>query len=222
MRSGNTVCREEDLLLYAVTDRSWLGGHTLYEQVESALKGGVTFVQLREKTLDEEAFLEEAKEIQKLCARYGVPFVINDNVEIAAAVNADGVHVGQSDMEALDVRRKLGTDKIIGVSAQTVEQALKAQEHGADYLGVGVSGFELKDVKEADAVEVSHETVKAICEAVDIPVIAIGGITKENVKELAGCGICGIAVISAIFAQKDIESASRELKARTEEMLKES
>ena len=219
MRSVNTACREEDLLLYAVTDRSWLGGHTLYEQAERALKGGVTFVQLREKTLDEAAFLEEAKEIQKLCARYGVPFVINDNVEIAAAVNADGVHVGQSDMEALDVRRKLGPDKIIGVSAQTVEQALKAQEHGADYLGVGAV---FPTGSKADAVEVSHETVKSICEAVDIPVIAIGGITKENVKELAGCGICGIAVISAVFAQEDIESAARELRARTEEMLRES
>ena len=145
--------------------------------------------------------------------------MINDNVEIAAAVNADGVHVGQSDMEALDVRRKLGPDKIIGVSAQTVEQALKAQEHGADYLGVGAV---FPTGSKADAVEVSRETVKAICEAVDIPVIAIGGITKENVKELAGCGICGIAVISAVFAQEDIESAARELRARTEEMLRES
>ncbi len=217
MKSGNTACKKEDLLLYAVTDRSWLNGHTLYEQVERALKGGVTFVQLREKALDEEAFLEEAKEIQKLCTLYGVPFVINDNVEIAASVNADGVHVGQSDMEALDVRRRLGPDKIIGVSAQTVEQALKAQEHGADYLGVGAV---FPTGSKADAVEVRHETVKAICEAVDIPVIAIGGITKENVKDLAGSGICGIAVISAIFAQDDIVGASRELKARAEEMLR--
>lgn len=217
MKSGNTACKKEDLLLYAVTDRSWLNGHTLYEQVERALKGGVTFVQLREKALDEEAFLEEAKEIQKLCALYGVPFVINDNVEIAASVNADGVHVGQSDMEALDVRRRLGPDKIIGVSAQTVEQALKAQEHGADYLGVGAV---FPTGSKADAVEVRHETVKAICEAVDIPVIAIGGITKENVKDLAGSRICGIAVISAIFAQDDIVGASRELKARAEEMLR--
>ena len=218
MRSDNTACREEDLLLYAVTDRSWLGGHTLYEQVERALKGGVTFVQLREKTLDEAAFLEEAKEIQKLCARYGVPFVINDNVEIAAAVNADGVHVGQSDMEALDVRRKLGPDKIIGVSAQTVEQALKAQEHGADYLGVGAV---FPTGSKADAVEVSHETVKAICEAVDIPVIAIGGISEENVGQLAGSGICGVAVISAIFAKPDVKKAARELKKAVEKMVAE-
>ena len=210
-------CRKEDLLLYAVTDRSWLNGETLYAQVEKALKGGVTFVQLREKALDEQAFLEEAKEIQKLCAQYHVPFVINDNVEIAAQIGADGVHVGQSDMEAGDVREKLGPDRIIGVSAQTVEQAVRAQERGADYLGVGAV---FPTGSKADAVEVSHETVRAITEAVDIPVIAIGGITKDNVSELSGTGICGIAVISAIFAQEDIEGAARVLKERTEATVK--
>lgn len=218
MRSDrHTNCRKEDLLLYAVTDRSWLDGETLYAQVEKALKGGVTFVQLREKALDEQAFLEEAKEIQKLCAKYHVPFVINDNVEIAAQIGADGVHVGQSDMEAGDVREKLGLDRIIGVSAQTVEQAVRAQERGADYLGVGAV---FPTGSKADAVEVSHETVRAITEAVDIPVIAIGGITKDNVSELSGTGICGIAVISAIFAQEDIEGAARVLKERTEEAVK--
>ena len=210
-------CRKEDLLLYAVTDRSWLNGETLYAQVEKALKGGVTFVQLREKALDEQAFLEEAKEIQKLCEQYHVPFVINDNVEIAAQIGADGVHVGQSDMEAGDVREKLGPDRIIGVSAQTVEQAVRAQERGADYLGVGAV---FPTGSKADAVEVSHETVRAITEAVDIPVIAIGGITKDNVSELSGTGICGIAVISAIFAQEDIEGAARVLKERTEAAVK--
>ena len=218
MRSDrHTNCRKEDLLLYAVTDRSWLNGETLYAQVEKALKGGVTFVQLREKALDEQAFLEEAKEIQKLCAQYHVPFVINDNVEIAAQIGADGVHVGQSDMEAGDVREKLGPDRIIGVSAQTVEQAVRAQERGADYLGVGAA---FPTGSKADAVEVSHETVRAITEAVDIPVIAIGGITKDNVSELSGTGICGIAVISAIFAQEDIEGAARVLKERTEAAVK--
>lgn len=218
MRSDrHTNCRKEDLLLYAVTDRSWLNGETLYAQVEKALKGGVTFVQLREKALDEQAFLEEAKEIQKLCAKYHVPFVINDNVEIAAQIGADGVHVGQSDMEAGDVREKLGLDRIIGVSAQTVEQAVRAQERGADYLGVGAV---FPTGSKADAVEVSHETVRAITEAVDIPVIAIGGITKDNVSELSGTGICGIAVISAIFAQEDIEGAARVLKERTEAAVK--
>lgn len=207
-------CDKKDLLLYAVTDRSWLNGRTLYEQVEEALKGGVTFVQLREKNLDDTAFLQEAKEIKELCARFHVPFVINDNVDIAAEIDADGVHVGQSDMEAGDVRKKLGPDKIIGVSAQTVEQALRAQAHGADYLGVGAV---FPTGSKADAVEVSHDTVREICRAVDIPVIAIGGITRENVIELKGTGICGIAVISAIFGQQDIEEAARMLKSRTEE-----
>lgn len=209
-------CDKKDLLLYAVTDRHWLNGETLYSQVEKVLKGGATFVQLREKNLDEDAFLKEAIEIQKLCKEYHVPFVINDNVDIALEMNADGVHVGQSDMEALDVRAKLGPHKIIGVSAQTVEQALLAQKHGADYLGVGAV---FKTGSKADADDVSHETLKAICDAVDIPVIAIGGITKENVHELKGSGICGIAVISALFAQKDIEAATKVLKAKTLEMV---
>lgn len=209
-------CDRNDLVLYAVTDRSWLGDSSLYDQVESAIEGGATFIQLREKNLDEADFLSEAKEIQKLCREYKVPFVINDNVEIAAQIDADGVHVGQSDMEAGDVRKRLGPDKIIGVSAQTVEQALKAQEHGADYLGVGAV---FPTGSKADATEVSHQTLKEICEAVDIPVIAIGGITKENVSELKGSGICGIAVISAIFAQKDIRKAAAELKQKVEEIL---
>lgn len=209
-------CDRKDLMLYAVTDRSWLGDETLRSQVERALKGGATFIQLREKELDEADFLEEAKEIQKLCREYHVPFVINDNVEIAAAIGADGVHVGQSDMEAGDVRRRLGPDKIIGVSAQTAEQALRAQEHGADYLGVGAV---FPTGSKADATEVSRETLEEICRAVDIPVIAIGRIGRENVMELKGSGICGIAVISAIFAQKDIEAAAAELKKRVEEML---
>lgn len=209
-------CEKKDLLLYAVTDRHWLNGETLYSQVEKVLKGGATFIQLREKNLDEEHFLEEAKEIQKLCQKYHVPFVINDNVEIAAAIDADGVHVGQSDMEAGDVRAKLGPDKIIGVSAQTVEQALEAERRGADYLGVGaVFPTGSKD----DAIEVGKETLKAICKAVSIPVIAIGGIGAHNVGELAESGICGIAVISALFAQPDIEMATKELRSRTEQML---
>ena len=207
---------KEDLLLYAVTDRHWLNDETLENQVEKALQGGATFLQLREKSLDDDIFLAEAKEIQKLCKKYQVPFVINDNVDIALAIDADGVHVGQSDMEALDVRKRLGPDKIIGVSAQNVQQALLAQKHGADYLGVGaVFPTGSKD----DAEDVSFETLKAICQAVDIPVIAIGGITKENVSELKGSGICGIAVISAIFAQKDIKAATKELKKRTMDMV---
>lgn len=210
-------CGKKDLLLYAVTDRGWLNGDTLYHQVEQAIQGGVTFVQLREKELDEDQFLEEAKELQGLCRKYHVPFVINDNVKIAAQIDADGVHVGQSDMAAGDVRKKLGPDKIIGVSAQTVEQALLAQKMGADYLGVGAV---FHTGSKADADDVSHDTLRAICEAVDIPVIAIGGIGTQNVMQLSGSGICGIAVISALFAQPDIKAAAEELKALTEEMVK--
>jgi len=209
---------KKDLLLYAVTDRHWLGDRTLYEVVKESLDGGATFIQLREKNLDQEHFLEEAKELKKLCAEYKVPFVINDNVDIALEIDADGVHVGQSDMEAGDVRAKLGPDKIIGVSAQTVEQALLAEKHGADYLGVGAV---FPTGSKADAVEVSHETLKAICEAVSIPVIAIGGITVDNTSVLAGTGICGIAVISAIYGQEDILEATKKLKIVTSNMVSE-
>ena len=211
-------CSKKELMLYAVTDRHWLGDETLYDQVKKALDGGATFVQLREKKLDREDFLAEALEIQKLCKKYGVPFVINDEVSIAKDIDADGVHVGQSDMEAMDVRKVLGPDKILGVSAQTVEQAIIDEKHGADYLGVGaVFATGSKD----DADDVSHETLKAICEAVSIPVIAIGGITKDNVSELAGSGICGVAVISAIFGQNDIKKATEDLKASVEKMLEQ-
>lgn len=204
------------LELYAVTDRHWLGNQTLLEQVQEALDGGATCIQLREKQLDDKTFLQEAIEIQKLCKQYQVPFIVNDNVEIAKDMHADGIHVGQSDMEALDVRKALGNDVILGVSAQTVEQAKKAEAHGADYLGVGaVFPTGSKD----DAEDVSYETLKAICEAVSIPVIAIGGITQDNVKELAGSGIVGIAVISAIFAQQHITQATKDLKQATEQML---
>ena len=209
-------CDKNDLLLYAVTDRHWLDGRRLIDVVRESLDGGVTMVQLREKTLEEGKFLEEAKELQTLCRERGVPFLVNDNVEIAREMNADGVHVGQSDMEAQDVRAILGPDKILGVSAQTVEQAVLAEKHGADYLGVGaVFPTGSKD----DADDVSYETLKAICGAVSIPVVAIGGITQENVAKLAGSGICGVAVISAIYAAKNIQQASADLKAATEKML---
>lgn len=216
--SKQTHIKPEELLLYAVTDRHWLNGATLISQVEAALKGGATFIQLREKNLDDKAFYQEALEIQKLCKEYKVPFVINDNVELAKKIGADGVHVGQSDMEALDVRKVLGDDKIIGVSAQTVEQAELAEKHGADYLGVGaVFPTESKN----DATEVSFEMLQEICEHVHIPVIAIGGITRDNVVELSQSGICGIAVISAIFGQTNIETATADLKKQTKKMLGE-
>jgi len=205
-------CDKNDLLLYAVTDRHWLEGRTLKEVVKESLDGGVTFVQLREKTLEDEIFLEEARELKELCKKYNVPFVINDNVDIAIAMDADGVHVGQSDMEAGDVRAKLGPDKIIGVSAENVEQAVLAEKRGADYLGVGAV---FPTGSKEDAADVSYETLKAICEAVSIPVIAIGGINEGNVSKLAGSGIVGVAVISAIYAAKDIKKATEDLKAET-------
>lgn len=202
----------DKLLLYAVTDRHWLGERTLYDVVRESLDGGVTFLQLREKNLDDESFFEEAVKLQEMARDYGVPFVVNDNVNIAVRMNADGVHVGQSDMEAGNVRALIGPDKILGVSAQTVEQAVLAEERGADYLGVGaVFPTGSKD----DAEDVSFETLKAICEAVSIPVVAIGGITAENTPKLAGSGICGIAVISAIYAKEDILEAASQLKKVT-------
>ena len=166
-------CDKKDLLLYGVTDRSWLGERTLYSAVEQSILGGVTMVQLREKDLAQEEFQKEARQIQELCKKHQVPFLINDNVELAVGIEADGVHVGQHDMEAGQVRQKIGPDKILGVSAQTVEQALKAQAAGADYLGVGAV-FPTGTKDDADAV--SLDTLKAICQAVDIPVVAIGGI----------------------------------------------
>ncbi len=215
----NVNCSKDSLLLYAVTDRHWLNGRTLKDQVLDAIKGGATFVQLREKNLDDDAFYREALEIKALCKENNIPFVINDNVELAKKIDADGVHVGQSDMETMDVRKLLGPDKIVGVSAQTVAQAKLAEEHGADYLGVGaVFTTGSKD----DADDVSFDTLKEICKNVSIPVIAIGGITRDNVAELKDSGICGVAVISAIFAKKDITQATADLKNQVNIMLGES
>ena len=205
---------KEKMRLYAITDRHWLNGRSLKEVVKESLDGGVTFLQLRDKNSDDETFLQEAAELQELCRDYKVPLIINDNVEIALKMNADGVHVGQSDMEAGAVREKLGPDKILGVSARTVEQALLAQERGADYLGVGAV---FATGSKADAAELPHETLKAICEAVSIPVVAIGGITAENISQLKGTGICGVAVISAIYAQNNIKEAAEELKEAVNE-----
>ncbi len=205
--------KSDSLLLYAVTDRSYLGKKSLKEKVEEIIEGGATFIQLREKNLKDKDLLEEAIEIQALCKKAKIPFVINDDVNLAIKINADGVHVGQNDMEAKKVRELLGPDKILGVSAQTVQQALLAEEMGADYLGVGaVFPTNSKD----DAQEVSFDTLKAICDAVQIPVIAIGGISQSNVLELKGSGIVGVAVISALFAPEDSRLATQELKAKVQ------
>lgn len=209
-------CDKQSMRLYAVTDRTWTNGTTLIGQVELALKGGATCIQLREKQLDDAAFLKEAREIKALCAAFHVPFVINDRVDIALKCGADGIHVGQSDMQAGNVRTLVGKDMILGVSAQTVEQAVLAEQNGADYLGVGAV-FATSTKLDADAV--SHQTLKDICEAVRIPVVAIGGIYAHNIMQLAGTGVDGVALVSAIFARSDIEAACRQLHALSEKMV---
>lgn len=207
-------CDKRMVLLYAVTDRAWTGKQTLYEQVEAALKGGVTCVQLREKELDEESFLKEAVEISELCKRYGVPFFINDNVEIAIKCHADGIHVGQEDMEASRVRQRVGEEMMIGVSVHSVEEALEAVKNGADCLGVG-SMFTTSTKKDVSVLP--KEVLRDICNAVDIPVVAIGGIGKSNISELAGAGMDGVALVSAIFSADDIEEECRVLRKLSEE-----
>lgn len=196
------------LRLYAVTDRAWLNGRSLSSQVEAAIDGGAGIVQLREKQLSHQDFLEEAREIARLCRARGVPLMINDDVEIAMAVDADGVHVGQEDLAAGRARAMLGPDKIVGVSAHSVEEALAAQAAGADYLGVGAV---FATGTKTDATYLSLEEVRAITAAVRIPAVAIGGISRGNILQLKGCGLSGVAVVSALFAQADVEAAAREL-----------
>lgn len=209
---------KDSMLLYAVTDRSWLNGRTVAEQVEDALKGGATFIQLREKNLDYDSFLAEAFEVKELCRKYDVPFVINDNVDIAIACDADGVHVGQSDMAAGNVREKLGPDKIIGVSAHNIEEALTAQANGADYLGVGAM---FNTSTKTDVETTSNGMLYDICHAVDIPVVAIGGINENNILQLKGTGTDGVAIVSAIFSKPDIAKATSELLELSKQLIPE-
>ncbi len=209
-------CDKKTMLLYAVTDSAWVGRQSLYEQVECALRGGVTCLQLREKELGDAEFLAEAKEIAALCRRYGVPFFINDNVEIAVACGADGVHVGQDDMAAARVRERVGDGMMIGVSVHTVAEALQAVRDGADCLGVGAM---YSTATKTDADIVSKETLRAICDAVDIPVVAIGGLNRGNISALSGTGVDGVALVSAVFSAEDIESECRILRALSEKMV---
>lgn len=202
--------------LYAVTDRSWLGDQTLTDQVEDTLKGGATFIQLREKDIDFVDFVKEARAIKKLTDAYKIPFVINDDVEVALAVDADGVHVGQDDMEAGELRKRIGA-KIIGVSADTVALALKAEADGADYIGVGAI---YSTATKTDAEVVPFDTISAICQAVSIPVVAIGGLNETNILNLKGTGVDGVALVSAIFSKEDIVKATEALKRLSEEMTK--
>ena len=207
MKSANITAAA--LQLYAVTDSRWLNGDSLAAAVEKALAGGVTCVQLREKHLPFDEFLRIAKEIKALCQSYQVPLIVDDNLDIALACDADGLHIGQNDMPAAKARELLGPDKILGVSAQTIEQAVAACQDGADYLGVGAV---FPTGTKTDAVEVPLDTLKAITAAVDIPVVAIGGIGADNIAQLSGTGIAGAAVVSAIFAQEDIKKAAANLR----------
>ena len=199
----------EQLLLYAVTDRAWVGRQTLLEQIEDALTGGATLIQLREKDLDSEAFLNEAIQARAICHRHGVPLIINDNVDVALKAGADGVHVGIEDAPVREIRRRVGSDFIIGATAKTVEQAQLAQASGADYLGVGAV---FPSPTKRSAIRITSDQLRAICESVQIPAVAIGGISLENAREIRGCGVQGIAVVSAIFAAEDIPAATAALR----------
>ena len=203
----------ESLRLYALTDRTWLNGRTLSDCVSEAIAGGATMIQIREKSSGYEEFKSQALEIQALCRENHIPFIVNDNVKLACEISADGVHVGQDDMSAVNVRELIGAEKILGVSVRTAEEAIEAEKNGADYLGAGAvfhTGTKL------DAADISHTALREICESVKIPVVAIGGISAENIHLLAGSGIEGVAVISAIFAQNDIRKASENLRALSE------
>lgn len=204
------------LRLYAVTDRSWVGRQTLLEQIEAALKGGVTLVQLREKDLPQGAFLEEARQVKALCRRYQVPLIINDNVDVALESGADGVHVGAEDAPVEEIRRRAGPDFIIGATAKTVRQAQAAQAAGADYLGVGAV---YPSPTKQTALGITKEQLQEICASVALPAVAIGGITARRVKELRGSGVQGVAVVSALFAAEDIEAAARSLRQEAEKLM---
>lgn len=208
--------KKENMYLYAVTDRKWVGEKSFLQQIEDSLKGGVTLLQLREKTFTQEEFLKEAYKVKTLTNSYQVPLIINDDVEIALMVDAAGVHVGQKDMEAGEARRKLGSDKILGVSCRTVEDAKKAEQMGADYLGVGAM-FATSTKTEAEVI--TKERLRSICQAVSIPVVAIGGIKEENMGVLGNSGISGVAVISGIYAQKDIQGACQRLLKLSKEIV---
>ena len=207
----------QGMLLYAVTDQSWLKeGQTLLSVCEDVLASGATFLQIREKDLDPNSFAEEAAKLKDLCARYKVPYVVNDSVEIALAIDADGVHVGQSDIKGRDIRGMIGTDKILGISAGTVAEAIAAENAGADYIGVGaVFGTSTKK----NARNLTVEKLKEISSSVSIPVVAIGGISGKNLMELSGSGVDGVAVVSAIFAAADPGKATAALLALAKQMI---
>lgn len=207
---------KDDLLLYAITDRRNLDKKVFFEKIEEALQGGVTILQLREKELDEDSFTDEAIEVKAICRKYGVPLIINDNVDVALKSGADGVHVGIEDMPIDEIRRKAPDSFIIGATCKTVEQAQSAERLGADYMGVGAV---FPSPTKKNAVRITREQLKEICSSVSIPAVAIGGITLENVGELQGGGMSGIAVVSAVFSADDIQKATSLLKEKAKSLI---
>jgi thiamine-phosphate pyrophosphorylase len=214
-RGASTMKSSVDYTLYLVTDRALMSTPTLEEGVEQAIRGGVTLVQLREKQASSLEFYQTALRVKSITDSYDVPLIINNRVDIALAVDAGGVHVGQSDLPAACVREILGPDKILGVSASSLEEALIAVEDGADYLGVGAM-FATGTKTDADITTI--EELKRIRQAVPVPIVVIGGINKHTLPCFAGTGIDGIAVVSAIIAAADVEAAARELKELFEQM----
>lgn len=206
---------KKTMRLYAITDRHWLNGESLIKQVEDVLKAGATFLQLREKDFTHTEMVNEAKEIKKITDKYNVPFVINDDILAAKEIDADGVHIGQSDMEYSKAREILGPDKIIGISAGNVQEAITAEKMGADYIGVGAV-FHTSTKK--DAKDMSRETLLAIANSVNIPIVAIGGITYDNMDYLKDTGVHGVAVISAIFGSGNPGKATENLLLKTKEV----
>lgn len=209
---------EKMLLLYAVTDRAWVGKQTLLEQIEDALKGGATIVQLREKKLDEDSFVREAIQVRELCHRYNVPLIINDNVDVALKSGADGVHVGIEDAPVEEIRKRVSDDFIIGATCKTVKQAKIAEAAGADYMGVGAV---FPSPTKTNAIRITNEQLRNIVSSVSIPAVAIGGIGYDNVCEIKGSSVSGVAVVSAIFGAENIENATALLKKRVETMIEE-
>lgn len=209
-------CNSGMLRLYAVTDRRGEDSRTLLARTEAAIQNGVSCVQLREKELSEEAFLREALSFRELCSRYGVPLVINDNVEVAICCGADGIHIGQQDMALSEARRRVGDTMIIGVTAHTVEEAKKAEDGGADYLGLGAV---FPTSTKTGTIPMTQETLRAICAAVSIPKVAIGGISEENILRLSGSGVDGVAVVSAIYGAPDPGSAAARLRKLAETII---
>ncbi|MBQ3437025.1 MAG: thiamine phosphate synthase [Fusobacterium sp.] len=201
-------CKKEMLQLYAVTDRAWEVKGNFLEQIEEALKGGITCLQLREKEMKENEFLEEALKVKKICEKYNTPLIINDNVNVAIKCRADGIHVGQNDMSVSEIKKIIPNSMIVGVSVQTLEQALEAEKSGANYLGVGAV---FSTNTKLDATVLQREELRKICENTTIPTVAIGGIKKDNMKNLIGTGIDGVALVSAIFSVDDIKKECEDL-----------